>query len=171
MNIEFCKYQNSCCFHQQNIKIREIILYIFYWFLSILQNFYIHILFCSLNTVEESNKKNYVNVWEAASTTFKMIGGLNWKKNKKRNATSAQEQFIPMADDGVDEVDSYTNFRPGVNTVSMRSEQQIGQHPDAMLDALRDGLADMVFSDEQPIVTYNSQNHSQSENSVSSLDG
>ncbi|XP_025409244.1 insulin receptor substrate 1-B isoform X2 [Sipha flava] len=123
------------------------------------------------NMVEESNKKNYVNVWEAASSTLKMIGGLNWKKNKKRNSTSVQEQLIPMADEGVDETDCYATFRPGDNTVSVEPDQQIGQHSDAMLDALRDGFADLVFSDQQPIVTYNSQNHPQTKNSVSSLDG
>lgn len=135
------------------------------------QNFNTCIVFFSSNTVEESNKKNYVNVWEAASSTLKMFGGLHWKKNKKRNATSVQEQLIPMADEGVDETDSYTTFRPGVNTVPVRPEQQIGQQSDSMLDALRDGLADLVFSDQQPIVSYNSQSHPQSENSVSSLDG
>lgn len=137
-------------------------------------------MFCSTNVVlEESSKKNYVNVWEAASNTFplmKMIGGLNWKKNKKRNLTPAQEQpLVPTVDDGVDETDNYTTIKPGVPTVPVKTEQQIDQHSDAVLDALRDGLADLVFSD-QPIVSsspsYNSQNHPQySENSVSSLDG
>jgi len=122
--------------------------------------------------LEESSKRNYVNVWEAASNTFplmKMIGGLNWKKNKKRNAIPVQEHLTPMADEGVDETDNYTTIKPGVHTIHVRPEQQIGQPTEAMLDALRDGLAELVFSD-QPI-SYNSQNHSQSENSVSSLDG
>jgi len=139
-------------------------------------------MFFSTNGVlEESSKKNYVNVWEAASNTFpliKMIGGLNWKKNKKRNTTSVQEQpTTPTIDKGVDETDNYTTIKPGVHTIPVRTDQQISQHSDAVLDALRDGLADLVFSD-QPVVlsssppSYNSQNHLQStENSVSSLDG
>jgi len=142
--------------------------------------------------VEESNKKNYVNVWEAASSTFplmKMIGGLNWKKNKKRNTAPVLEQLVPMADEGIDEVDGYTTIRPGVmvdegidevdgyttirpgvHTIPVR-EQQIGQSSDAVLDAICDGLADIVFSDPSHIVSYNSQNHSKSDNSVTSLDG
>lgn len=120
--------------------------------------------------LDESSKRNYVNMWEAASPLIKIIGGLNWKKNKKRNTTSVQEQLIPMADEGVDEVDGYTTIKPGVHTIPVQSEQQIGPPSDAMLDTLRDGLADLVFSD-QPIVTYNTQNHPKSENSVSSLDG
>jgi len=122
---------------------------------------------------EESNKKNYVNVWETASSTFplmKMIGGLNWKKNKKQKTAPALEQLIPLADEGIDEIDGYTTIRPGVHTIPVR-EQQIGQSSDAVLDAFCDELADLVFSDSPPIVTYNSQNHSKSENSVSSLDG
>lgn len=124
--------------------------------------------------LEDSNKRNYVNVWEAASSTFplmKMIGGLNWKKNKKRNATSVQEQPTSTANEGVDETDCYTTIRPGVHTIPVQSENVGSEPSDAMLNALRDGLADLVFSD-QPIVAYNnSQNHTQSENSVSSIDG
>jgi len=122
--------------------------------------------------VDESIKRNYVNVWEAASSTFpimKMIGGLNWKKNKKRNIAPALEQLIPMADEGIDEIDGYTTLRPGVHTIPVR--EQISQSSEAVLDAICDGLADLVFSDPPPIVTYNSQNHSKSDNSVSSLDG
>ncbi|KAF0764399.1 insulin receptor substrate 1-like isoform X1 [Aphis craccivora] len=122
--------------------------------------------------VDESIKRNYVNVWEAASSTFpimKMIGGLNWKKNKKRNIAPALEQLIPMADEGIDEIDGYTTIRPGVHTIPVR--EQISQSSEAVLDAICDGLADLVFSDQPPIVTYNSQNHSKSDNSVSSLDG
>lgn len=119
---------------------------------------------------EGSIKKNYVNVWDAASPLMKMIGGLNWKKNKKRIATPVQEQLTPMADEGVDETDNYTTIKPGVHTIPVRSKQQISQPSDTMLDALQDGFADLVFSD-QPIVKYNPQNHPQSENSVSSLDG
>lgn len=120
--------------------------------------------------LEESNKRNYVNVWEAASSTFpimKMIGGLNWKKNKKRSTTLVQDQPTSITDEGVDETDCYTTIRPGVHTIPVHPEQQIGQPSDAMLNALRDGLADLVFSDK-PIVAYN---NSQSENSVSSIDG
>jgi len=140
-------------------------------------------MFFSTNVVlEESSKKNYVNVWEAASNTFpliKMIGGLNWKKNKKRNTTPVQEQQppTPAVDEGVDETDNYTTIKPGVHTIPVRTDQQLSQHSDAVLDALRDGFADLVFSD-QPVVlsssppSYNSQNHPQSpENSVSSLNG
>lgn len=119
---------------------------------------------------EESSKKNYANVWEAASPLMKMIGGLNWKKNKKRSTTSVQDQLIPTADEGVDETDNYTTIRPGVHTVPVRSKQQISQPSDTMLEALQDGFTDLVFSD-QPIVKYNTQNHPQSENSFSSLDG
>lgn len=120
--------------------------------------------------LEESSKRNYVNVWEAASTfpLMKMIGGLNWKKNKRRSSTPVQEQ---LADDGIDKTDGYTYIRPGVDILPVRPEQQINNHSsEAELDALRDGFADLVFSD-QPIVTYNSQNHPQTENSVASLDG
>lgn len=123
---------------------------------------------------EESTKKNYANVWEAASNTFpimKMIGGLNWKKNKKRSAIPVQEQSTPIADEGVDETDNYTTIKPGVHVIPTRSEQQIGQPSDTMLDVLRDGFAGLVFSDQPNIVKYNPQNHPQSENSVSSLDG
>lgn len=123
--------------------------------------------------LEESNKRNYVNVWEAASNTFpimKMIGGLNWKKNKKRSAALGQEPLIPTADEGVDETDNYTTIKPGAHAIPVQTEQQTSQSSDTVLEALRDGLADLVFSD-QPIVTCNSQNHPQSENSVSSLDG
>lgn len=133
-------------------------------------------MFCSTNiVVEESSKKNYVNVWEAASSTFplmKMIGGLNWKKNKKRSTTPVLEQNIPMADEGIDEVDCYTTIKPGVHTIPVqRPEQQLGQSSDAVLDAIYDGLADLVFSDQTHIVKYNSQNHSKSDKPVSSLDG
>lgn len=122
--------------------------------------------------LEESSKRNYVNMWEAASTfpLIKMIGGFNWKKNKKRNTTSVQEQLIPMADEGIDEVDGYITIRPGVHTIPVQPEQHIGQPSDAILDTLRDGLADLVFSD-QPTIKFNSQNHPKSESSVSSLDG
>lgn len=122
--------------------------------------------------LDESNKRNYVNVWEAASNTFpimKMIGGLNWKKNKKRSAALSQEHLTPMANEGVDETDNYTTIKPGVHAIPVQTEQN-PQSSDAVLDALRGGLADLVFSD-QPIVSCNSQNHSQSENSISSLDG
>lgn len=118
--------------------------------------------------MEDSNKRNYVNVWEAASNTFpimKMIGGLSWKKNKKRNSTPVREQLTPTTDEGVDETDNYTTIKPGVQTVPVQPEPQIAKPSDSVLDALRDGLADLVFSD-QSTVTYNSQ----SENSVS-LDG
>lgn len=98
-----------------------------------------------------------------------MIGGLNWKKNKKRSATPVQEQPTLTTDEGVDETD-YTTLKPGDYKISAQTGQQIGQPTtDPMLDALRDGLADLVF--DQPITTYNSQTHSQSENPVSSLDG
>jgi len=95
---------------------------------------------------------------------------INKKKNKKRNTAPVLEQLIPMADEGIDEIDGYTTIRPGVHTIPVQ-EQQIGQSSDAMLDAICDGLADIVFSDPPPIVTYNSQNHSKSDNSVTSLDG
>jgi len=93
------------------------------------------------------------------------------EKNKKRSATPVQEQSTPMADEGVDETDNYTTIKPGVHTIPMRSEQQISQSSDTMLDVLRDGFAGLVFSDQPNIVKYNPQNHPQSENSVSSLDG
>lgn len=132
----------------------------------------IYIIFYSTTNVvyEESSKKNYANVWEAASPLMKMIGGLNWKKNKKRSSISVQDQLIPTADEGVDETDNYTTIRPGVHTIPVLSKQQISQPSDTMLEALQDGFADLVFSD-QPIVKYNPQNHSQPENSFSSLDG
>jgi len=129
-------------------------------------------MFYSTNVaLEESSKKNYVNVWEAASNTFplmKMIGGLNWKKNKKRSATPVQEQ-PSTPDDGVDEPDNYTTIRPGSCMIPVQTDKRIGQHSDVVLDALRDGFADLIVSSTP---SYNSQNHPQStDNSISSLDG
>lgn len=131
-------------------------------------------MFFSMNPVlEESVKKNYVNVWEAASNSFpimKIIGGLNWKKNKKRNVIPVQVQ-LNMTNEGIDEVDGYTTIRPGVHTIPVLSEQKNSKLPtDTLLDVLQDGLADLVLSD-QSIDIYNSQNRLQSDNSVSSLDG
>jgi len=75
-----------------------------------------------------------------------------------------------MPNEGVDEVDGYTTIRPGVHTIPVR-EKNVGHSSDAVLDAFCDELADLVFTDQPPIVTYNSQNHSKSDNSVTSLDG
>lgn len=119
--------------------------------------------------LEDSNKKNYVNVWEAASSTLKMIGGLHWKKNKKRSSTPVQEQPTSTADEGVDETDNYTTIKPGDYKISTQSGQEIGQSKDPMLDALRDGVANLVF--DPSIAIYKPQTHSQSDNPVSSLDG
>lgn len=78
---------------------------------------------------------------------MKMIGGLNWKKNKKRNATLVQEQLIPTkADDGIDETD-YMTLKPGNHSVSLQPEQKINQSTDTAMEVIQDGLADMVFSD------------------------
>ncbi|VVC39762.1 Pleckstrin homology domain,IRS-type PTB domain,PH domain-like [Cinara cedri] len=122
--------------------------------------------------LEESSKRNYVNVWEAASNSFplmKIIGGLNWKKNKKRSAMPVQLNM--SNNEGIDEVDCYTTIRPGVHTIPLRSDQNNSKLPtDALLNVLQDELADLVLSD-QPIDIYNSKNCHQSENSVSSLDG
>lgn len=122
--------------------------------------------------LEESCKRHYVNVWEAASNSFplmKIIGGLNWKKNKKRNAIPVQVQ-LNIGNEGIDEVDGYTTIRPGVHTIPVRSEQNNSKLPtEALLNVLQDGLADLVLSD-QNIDIYNSQKRHQSENSVSSLD-
>lgn len=132
------------------------------------------VLFCSSSMIlDDSSKKNYVNVWEAASNSFpimKMIGGLNWKKNKKR--TASQELLTPMADDGVDETDNYTTIRSGVPPIPVRPEQQTDKGcSKAVIQNLQNGIKDLVFSDKPPVVTFNSQNHPQPENSVSSLDG
>lgn len=77
---------------------------------------------------------------------MKMIGGLNWKKNKKRNAIPVQEQLTPKADDGIDETD-YMTLKPGYHSIPLQPEQKINQSTDTVMEVLQDGLADMVFSD------------------------
>lgn len=145
----------------------------FYRFVIInyIKCFIFFVLFYSANIMlEESSKRNYVNVWEASTLPLmKMIGGINWKKNKRRSSNPVQEP-TSMVDEGIDETDGYTYIKPGIEIIPVRREQQTNHPSEAQLDALRDGLAELVFSD-QPIVPYNSQNRSQSENSVASLDG
>ncbi|XP_050434568.1 insulin receptor substrate 1-B isoform X2 [Adelges cooleyi] len=126
--------------------------------------------------LEESNKRNYVNVWETStSPIFKM---LNWKsrsKDKKRNnSVSNCEQLCQKSNEAVDETDSscdYTTIKPGVQTIPIRPDRQSGRSNSSELDSLSDELSDLTLSDQTIVPSNNSLSHPQSVNFVSSIDG
>lgn len=77
---------------------------------------------------------------------MKTIGNLNSKTNEKRRTILVQEQPISTTSEGID-----CNIPAG-------SRQLTSQPTVSILDALQDGLEDLVL--DQPIATYNSQPHS-----------
>ncbi|XP_050544148.1 uncharacterized protein LOC126907116 isoform X2 [Daktulosphaira vitifoliae] len=124
---------------------------------------------------EESNKRNYVNVWETPSPLIKMFSFKSRSKDKKRtNSASSVIEPLSLNKESVDKTDNsdYTTIKPVVKTIPAKIPEKLNrQSSDTELSLIQDRLSDLVFSDQIIVSSNDSQNHHQTESHITSIDG